>query len=131
MPGSRLQRKKTQKKKQMKEKKGRPKKRWMTGVRRSMTNHGLTGGDNTDRDTWRNLVLDAGKPRYPGHSLDERKYNCDILIFMSFLLQTAMPTKKKSRIGQGIGIYNCYKHGQIVDGKQSWTHPSPRDPTRS
>jgi len=35
----------------MEEKKGRPKERWMTGVRQSMTNHGLTEGDNRDRDT--------------------------------------------------------------------------------
>jgi len=96
-----------------------------------MTNYGLIEGDKRDRNTWRNLVLGAGKPRYPGHSLDERKLNCDILIFMSILLQTAMLTKKKSRIGQGIGIYNCYEHGQIVDGKQSWTHLSPCDPTKS
>jgi hypothetical protein len=33
----------------------RPKERWIDGVRRSMTNHGL-------RDRWRNLVLGEGKP---------------------------------------------------------------------
>jgi hypothetical protein len=39
----------------------RPKKRWIDGVRRSMTNHGLTE-DTRDRDRWRNLVLGKGKP---------------------------------------------------------------------
>jgi hypothetical protein len=32
-----------------KEKKGRPKERWIDGVRRSMTNHGLTEDDTRDR----------------------------------------------------------------------------------
>jgi cysteinyl-tRNA synthetase len=32
------------------------------GVRRSMTNHGLTEEDTRDRDRWRNLVLGEGKP---------------------------------------------------------------------
>jgi hypothetical protein len=41
---------------------GRPKERWIDGVRRSMTNHGLTEVDTTDRDRWRNLVLGEGKP---------------------------------------------------------------------
>jgi hypothetical protein len=35
----------------------RPKDRWIDGVRRSMTNHGLTEEDTRDRDRWRNLVL--------------------------------------------------------------------------
>jgi hypothetical protein len=43
-------------------KKGRPKERWIDGVRRSMTNHGLTEEDTRDRDSWRNLVLCDGKP---------------------------------------------------------------------
>jgi hypothetical protein len=43
-------------------KKGRPKQRWIDGVRRSMTNHGLTEEDTRDRDRWRNLVLGEGKP---------------------------------------------------------------------
>jgi hypothetical protein len=41
---------------------GRPKGRWIDGVRRSMTNHGLTEEDTRDRDRWRNLVLGEGKP---------------------------------------------------------------------
>jgi hypothetical protein len=41
---------------------GRPKERWMDGVRRSMTNHGLTEEDTRDRDRWRNLVLGEGNP---------------------------------------------------------------------
>jgi hypothetical protein len=41
---------------------GRPKERWMDGVRWSMTNHGLTEDDTRDRDRWRNLVLGEGKP---------------------------------------------------------------------
>jgi hypothetical protein len=41
---------------------GRPKERWIDGVRRSMKNHGLTEEDTRDRDRWRNLVLGEGKP---------------------------------------------------------------------
>jgi hypothetical protein len=41
---------------------GRPKERWIDGVRRRMTNHGLTEEDTRDRDRWRNLVLGEGKP---------------------------------------------------------------------
>jgi hypothetical protein len=40
----------------------RPKERWIHGVRRSMTNHGLMEEDTRDRDRWRNLVLGEGKP---------------------------------------------------------------------
>jgi hypothetical protein len=39
-----------------------PKERWIDGVRRSMTNHGLTEEDARDRDRWRSLVLGEGKP---------------------------------------------------------------------
>jgi hypothetical protein len=41
---------------------GRPKERWIDGVRRSMTDNGLTEEDTRDRDRWRNLVLGEGKP---------------------------------------------------------------------
>jgi hypothetical protein len=41
---------------------GRSKERRIDGVRRSMTNHGLTEEDTRDRDRWRNLVLGEGKP---------------------------------------------------------------------
>jgi hypothetical protein len=41
---------------------GRPKERWIDGVIRSMTNHGLTEEDTRDRDRWRSLVLGEGKP---------------------------------------------------------------------
>jgi hypothetical protein len=41
---------------------GRPKGRWIDGVRRSMANHVLTEEDTRDRDRWRNLVLGEGKP---------------------------------------------------------------------
>jgi hypothetical protein len=40
----------------------RPKDKWIDGVRRSMTNHGLREEDTRDRDRWRNLVLGEGKP---------------------------------------------------------------------
>jgi hypothetical protein len=40
---------------------GRPKERWIDGVRRGMTNHGLGEEDTRDKDRWRNLVLDEGK----------------------------------------------------------------------
>jgi hypothetical protein len=45
-----------------KRRRGRPKERWIDGVRRSMINHGLTEEDTRDRDRWRNLVLGEGKP---------------------------------------------------------------------
>jgi hypothetical protein len=35
---------------------------WMDGVRRSMTNRGLTEEDTTGRDRWRNVVSGEGKP---------------------------------------------------------------------
>jgi hypothetical protein len=41
---------------------GRPKERWIDGVRRSMANYGLAEEDTRDRDRWRNLVLGKGKP---------------------------------------------------------------------
>jgi hypothetical protein len=41
---------------------GRPKERWIDGVRRSMTNYGLTEEYIRDRDRWRNFVLGEGKP---------------------------------------------------------------------
>jgi hypothetical protein len=41
---------------------GRPKERWLDGVRQSMTNHGLTEEDSRDRDRWRSLILGEGKP---------------------------------------------------------------------
>jgi hypothetical protein len=41
---------------------GRPKERWIAGVRRNMTNHGLMEEDTRDRDRWRSLVLGEGKP---------------------------------------------------------------------
>jgi hypothetical protein len=41
---------------------GRPKERWIDGVRRSMTKHGLREEDPRDIDRWRNLVLGEGKP---------------------------------------------------------------------
>jgi hypothetical protein len=41
---------------------GRPQERWIDGIRRSMTNHGLTEVDTRDRDRWRSLVLGEGKP---------------------------------------------------------------------
>jgi hypothetical protein len=42
-------------------KKGRPKERWIDGVRRSMINNGLTEKDTRYRGRWRNLVLVEGK----------------------------------------------------------------------
>jgi hypothetical protein len=41
---------------------GRPKERWIDGVRRNMTNHELREEDTGDRDRWRNLVFGEGKP---------------------------------------------------------------------
>jgi hypothetical protein len=42
--------------------KGRPKERWIDGIRRSITTRGLAEEDTRDRDRWRNLVLGEGKP---------------------------------------------------------------------
>jgi hypothetical protein len=55
--------------------KGRPKKDvcmdgwkdgWWHGERQSVTDHVLTENNTIDRDIWRNLVLDKGKPLYRG-----------------------------------------------------------------
>jgi hypothetical protein len=64
MPGNRLPLKVLEWEPEGTRRRGRPKERWILvdGVRRSMTNHGLTEEDTTDRDRWRNLVLGEGKP---------------------------------------------------------------------
>jgi hypothetical protein len=62
MPGKRLPLKILEWQPEGKRRRGRPKERWIDGVRRSMTNHGLTEEDTRDRDRWRNLVLGEGKP---------------------------------------------------------------------
>jgi hypothetical protein len=62
MPGNRLPLKVLEWEPEGTRRRGRPKERWIDGVRRSMTNHGLTEGDTGDRDRWRNLVLGEGKP---------------------------------------------------------------------
>jgi hypothetical protein len=49
----------------------RPKERWIVGVRRSMTNHGLREEDTRDRERRRNLVLGEGKPLQSGQTLDD------------------------------------------------------------
>jgi hypothetical protein len=62
MPGNRLPLKVLEWEPVGTRRRGRPKERWIDGVRRSMTNHGLTEEDTRDRDRWRNLVLGKGKP---------------------------------------------------------------------
>jgi hypothetical protein len=62
MPGNRLPLKILEWEPEGTRRSGRPKERWIDGVRRSMTNHGLTEEDTRDRDRWRNLVLGEGKP---------------------------------------------------------------------
>jgi hypothetical protein len=62
MPGNRLPVKILEWEPEGTRRKGRPKERWIDGVRRSMTSHGLTEEDTRDRDRWRNLVLGEGKP---------------------------------------------------------------------
>jgi hypothetical protein len=62
MPGNRLPLKILEWEPERTRRRGRPKERWIDGVRRSMTNHGLTEDDTRDRDRWRNLVLGEGKP---------------------------------------------------------------------
>jgi hypothetical protein len=62
MPGNRLPLKILEWEPEGTRRRGRPKERWEDGVRRSVTNHGLTEEDTRDRDRWRNLVLGEGKP---------------------------------------------------------------------
>jgi hypothetical protein len=62
MPGNRLPLKILEWEPQGTRRRGRPEDRWIDGVRRSMTNHGLTEEDTRDRDRWRNLVSGEGKP---------------------------------------------------------------------
>jgi hypothetical protein len=62
MPGNRLPLKLLEWEPKGTRRRGRPKDRWIDGVRHSMTNHGLTEYDTRDRDRWRNLVLGEGKP---------------------------------------------------------------------
>jgi hypothetical protein len=62
MPGNRLPRKIVEWELEGTRRRGRPKDRWINGVRRSMTNYGLREEDTRDRDRWRNLVLGKGKP---------------------------------------------------------------------
>jgi hypothetical protein len=61
MPGNRLPLKILEWEQEGTRRSERPKERWIDGVRRSMTNHGLTEEDTRDRDRWRNLVLGEGK----------------------------------------------------------------------
>jgi hypothetical protein len=62
MPGNRLPLKILEWEPEGTLRRGRPKERWIDGVRWSMTNHGLTEEDTRDRDRWQNLVLGEGKP---------------------------------------------------------------------
>jgi hypothetical protein len=62
MPGNRLPLKILEWEPERTRRRRRPKERWIDGVRRSMTNHGLLEEDTRDRDRWRNLVLGEGKP---------------------------------------------------------------------
>jgi hypothetical protein len=62
MPGNRLPLKMLEWEPEGTRRRGRPKEWWIDGVRRSMTNQGLTEEDTRDRDRWRNLVLGEGKP---------------------------------------------------------------------
>jgi hypothetical protein len=43
---------------------GRPKERWIDGVRRSMSNHGLIEEDTRDRDRWEKLSFGEENPLY-------------------------------------------------------------------
>jgi hypothetical protein len=62
MPGNRLPWKILEWEPERTRRSGRPKDKWIDGVRRSMTNHGLREEDTRDRDRWRNVVLGEGKP---------------------------------------------------------------------
>jgi hypothetical protein len=50
IPGNRLSRRILEWEPEGTGRKGRPKERWLGGVRRSLTNHGLTEEDTGDRD---------------------------------------------------------------------------------
>jgi hypothetical protein len=52
MPGNRLPLKVLEWEPEGTRRRGRPKERWIGGVRRSMTNRGLTEEDTRDRDRW-------------------------------------------------------------------------------
>jgi hypothetical protein len=54
MPGNRLPLKMLEWEPEGTRRRGRLKERWIYGVRRSMTNHGLIEEDTRDRDRWRN-----------------------------------------------------------------------------
>jgi hypothetical protein len=71
MPGNRLPLKILEWEAEGTRRRGRPKERWIDGVRRGMTNHRLTEEDTRDRDRWRNLVLGEGKPLQSGQTLDD------------------------------------------------------------
>jgi hypothetical protein len=71
MPGNRLPLKVLEWEPEGTRRMGRPKERWIDGVRRSMTNHGLKEEDTRDRDRRRNLVLGEGKPLWSGQTIDE------------------------------------------------------------
>jgi hypothetical protein len=58
MPGNRLPLKMLEWEPEGTRRRGRAKEGSIDGVRRSMTNNGLTEDDTRDRDRWRNLVLD-------------------------------------------------------------------------
>jgi hypothetical protein len=62
LPGNRLPQKVLEWEAEGTRRMGRPKDRWIDGVRRSMINHGLREEDTRDRDRWRSLVLGEGKP---------------------------------------------------------------------
>jgi hypothetical protein len=55
MPGNRLPLKVLEWEPEGTRRRGRPKERWIDGVRPSVTNHGLREEDTRDRDRWRNL----------------------------------------------------------------------------
>jgi hypothetical protein len=61
MPGNRLPLKILEWEPEGTRRSGRPRKRWIDGVRRSMTKHGLTEEDTRDGDRCRNFVLGEGK----------------------------------------------------------------------
>jgi hypothetical protein len=62
MPGNRLPLKILEWELEGTRRRGRSKERWIDGVRRRLTNHGLTEEDTRNRDRWRNLVFGEGKP---------------------------------------------------------------------
>jgi hypothetical protein len=85
MPGNRLPLKVLEWEPEGTRRRRRPKERWIDGVRRSMTNHGLTEEDTRDRDRCRSLVLGEGTTVEWTNSLMNENEYIYIYIYIYFM----------------------------------------------